>query len=170
MGFYLATVKISDACWPFLDYELSTERWASSIPAERLGKAFGNQLLRNHPEYRLQRADLETLLQVAEEVQRGLIVRGRRSHPVICELEPEVAKQPRRQASALFTIKALINRVLAAIAECEDQEQDQQQPQPAVWECPICDTSVTTLLPVLSAPTCSRHTGGGRLMTQKEGN
>lgn len=165
-----STVKISDACWPFLDYELSTDRWADSPAAERLGRAFGNQLTRNHPDYMLNRENLETLHNVAEQIRLSLIIRGHTNHPVICELEPEIAKQPRRQASAQFTIKALINRVLAAIAELEDGEPSGVVPTPECWECPICQTTVTTLLPVLSAPTCSRHTGGGKLMTKKEGN
>jgi transposase-like protein len=38
------------------------------------------------------------------------------------------------------------------------------QRPPFRWTCPSCQSSVTTLVTVTAAPTCSAHTGGGRQM------
>ena len=36
------------------------------------------------------------------------------------------------------------------------------------WICLACQLSVTTLVTVVAAPTCSAHTGGGRQMVAEQ--
>lgn len=38
----------------------------------------------------------------------------------------------------------------------------------SVWECPACGTRVTLHVTPSHPPTCSKHTGGGKVMKEKE--
>lgn len=37
-----------------------------------------------------------------------------------------------------------------------------------VWRCPKCGETVTVYVPIVSPPTCSKHTGGGTLMVKSD--
>lgn len=163
-----ATITISDACWPFLDSVASSSQFHNDQSVNDLGVAF--DIRGDHPRYVLTRSELETLRMLASEAKATLAIRYTAgAHPVICQLEIHRGDYGRRTASAVFSLSALINRIDKSIADLEEDEPSELTPEPITWKCQICGTTVTTLLPVLSAPTCSRHTGGGKLMIQKVG-
>lgn len=39
--------------------------------------------------------------------------------------------------------------------------------QPTTYECPACRTQITLYVTPTHPPTCSKHTGGGKVMKQK---
>lgn len=153
----MATIKITPANMEFINHH------AGRMLSDPAVDALGYRLADDGPMYELSRSELATLAMLVDQSITLLQSLQARQHPVLADLEPDADARNRRRASALFSLGSLGNRIADLLDDSEDNSARILN-SGHCWRCAACGQRITTLLPVLTPPTCSSHTGGGRLM------